>query len=1104
MTTLAGKAILSGADNHPPMLEKYMYDSWKSRMELYMMNRQHGRMILESIENGPLKMERIQLFMQGTLLMKQERECKLYDEFDKFAYKKGESLRDFYLRFSLLLNDMNIYNMKLEQFQVNTKFLNTLPPEWSKFVTDVKLKGDDPIDAINHMMSLLTAVVTSQYPPTNNQLRNSSRPYTSRPSGNNSGKQRTVVCYNCKGEGHMLKQCTKPKRKRDEAWFKDKVLLVQAQANGQILHVEELKFLIDPKVTEAQTIQYVITNNVAYQADDLDTYDSDSDEINSAKISLMANLSHYGFDNLAEKTNAIVIRDSEGTLMLEDESRSKMLQKQKDPMMSENKVNTEPVDYAALNQLSQVFETQFVPQAELSAEEVFWSWNSENSKEPNLSTRPTLVEVPKELPKVSMVNSSLKKLKFHLASFDVVVKEIATTTAITEGTWRFKHTKACFRDEIIPFVKALKDLFNSFDQFLIDELFEVQNVFNQMKYAVERHCVKTNRFQDKMKEVLNENERLFEQAISKDIVNIVVTANVNYAYEHVNEYKRRVTLETEIQKDFIKKECYEKLFKQYTTLKKHCISLEVDTQLEQENFQINNSFSQQSVPSFDQLFEINELKAQSQEKDTIIMKLKERIKSLSGNLKRGKDKKELEEIETINIDLQEKALVITAVKDNLRKLKGKNVVDEVVTLHPIDSELLRICVAPLAPKLQNNRTAHYDYLTNTQEETATLREIVENERLLNPLNTSLDYVYKYNKQIQELLIILKQTCPCINDLGDMMASSPICLLSKASKTKSWLWHRRLSHLNFGEINHLARQGLVRGLPKLKFEKDHLCSACAMGKKAVAAACYTQNRSIVRVRHGKTPYDLLHNKLPDLSFLHLFGTLYYPTNDSENLEKLQPKADIGIFIGYAPTKKAFRIYNRHTRRIVETIHVDFDELTAMASEQSSSGPALHEMTPATISSGLVPKPTSSTPFVPPSRSDWDLLFQPMFDELLTPLPSVDPPTPEVIAPIDEVVAPELAESTISPSSTTVDQDAPSPSKFQTTPETQPPIIPQDVEEDNHDIEVAHIGNDLLFGMPILKVASDQSSSTISSHTIMHPNHQIPQHNSKWTKIIHLTT
>nr|GEW89517.1 hypothetical protein [Tanacetum cinerariifolium] len=193
--------------------------------------------------------------------------------------------------------------------------------------------------------------------------------------------------------------------------------------------------------------------------------------------------------SVIQKTDAIVIHDSEETLMLEDESRSKMLLKQNDPIMSEKKVITKPVDYAALNQLSKDFKTHFVPQTELSAEQAFWSWYSVHFEEPNLYSSTTIVEVPKELPKVSMVNSSLKKLKFHLASFDVVVKERTTTTAITEGTWGFEHTKACFRDEIIPFVKALKELFNSFDQFLIDELTEVQNVINQMEQAVEQHYV---------------------------------------------------------------------------------------------------------------------------------------------------------------------------------------------------------------------------------------------------------------------------------------------------------------------------------------------------------------------------------------------------------------------------------------------------------------------------------------------------------------------------------------------------------------------------------------------------------------------------------------
>nr|GFA74141.1 hypothetical protein [Tanacetum cinerariifolium] len=178
-------------------------------------------------------------------------------------------------------------------------------------VVPVFQKGDDPIDAINHMMLLLIEVVTSQYPPTNNQLRTSSNPHQQATINNRrvtiqpiQGRQNSMIA------GHMSKQCTKPRRKRDEAWFKDKVLLVQAQANGQVLHEEELEFLADPGISETQSTQYVVTNNAAYYADDLDAYDSYCDEINSAKIALMANLSHYGSDNLAEvkELNNIVFK----------------------------------------------------------------------------------------------------------------------------------------------------------------------------------------------------------------------------------------------------------------------------------------------------------------------------------------------------------------------------------------------------------------------------------------------------------------------------------------------------------------------------------------------------------------------------------------------------------------------------------------------------------------------------------------------------------------------------------------------------------------------------------------------------------------------------
>nr|GFB52192.1 hypothetical protein [Tanacetum cinerariifolium] len=167
---------------------------------------------------------------------------------------------------------------------------------------------DDPIDAINHMVSFLTAVVTSRVTiqpiqgRQNSMSTGSSRPFASG-SGGASRRQRVIMCYNCKGEGHMSKQCTKPKRKRDAEWFKDKVLLVQAHANGQVLQEEELEFLADPGTADSSSNQNVVTSNATYQADDLDAYDSDCDELNSAKIALMANLSHYGSDNLAEYMN---------------------------------------------------------------------------------------------------------------------------------------------------------------------------------------------------------------------------------------------------------------------------------------------------------------------------------------------------------------------------------------------------------------------------------------------------------------------------------------------------------------------------------------------------------------------------------------------------------------------------------------------------------------------------------------------------------------------------------------------------------------------------------------------------------------------------------
>ncbi|GKD35194.1 hypothetical protein Tco_1250703 [Tanacetum coccineum] len=394
--------------------------------------------------------------------------------------------------------------------------------------------------------------------------------------------------------------------------------------------------------------------------------------------------------NIIKNTYAIVIPDSEETLMLAEESRSKMLLKQQDPEVIAKKVNTKPVDYAALNKLSQDFEKRFVPQTELSAKQAFWSQNSMNSSDPSPSCTPTKVEVPKELPK--------KEPLPHLS---------------LRARGGFEHTKACFKDEIIPFVKALKDIFNKFDQDLLDELTEVQTVFIQMEQAVEQHRLESKTFEVKMNQVLNENERLLEQVITKDIINIVVNSSVDNASVNMNECQQCLKLETELlnKKDFIEKETYDKLFRSYTTLEKHCISLE------------------------------------SQEKDTVIRKLKERIKSLSGSVKAENVKKDIDEIETINIELEHNVAKLISENENLRNerkhLKSifKDQFDSIKKTRVQSKEHSDSLIGQINAKFVENSdlnaqlqedvfaitelTAHSYYIKHTLEQAAILKEEVE-------------------------------------------------------------------------------------------------------------------------------------------------------------------------------------------------------------------------------------------------------------------------------------------------------------------------------------------------------------------------------------------
>ncbi|GJS19842.1 hypothetical protein Tco_0448474 [Tanacetum coccineum] len=338
MTTLAEFMIVVGAENRPPMLDKVMYNSWESRMLLYIKGKKNGRMMLESIENRPLVYptveedglpfdlyalvnhcqftkdiwERVKLLVKGTELSYQERECKLYNEFDKFTSFKGETLHEYYLRFAQLINDMHTTGMTMQQvqghanevrmmrerypgplalvanYQVQSNSAHSPQPQAefpqldSGLAALVFLPRDDLIACLNKAMAFMTTVVASRFPSTNNQLRTSS----------NLRNQATIQDGRLEKQGLLIVITIRVKgiwqgsalSLRDQGMLhgsRKRYYWLRAQEFGQVLDEEQLAFLADPRITDY-------------------TYDSNCDDKSSAKAVLMANLSSYCAHVLSE------------------------------------------------------------------------------------------------------------------------------------------------------------------------------------------------------------------------------------------------------------------------------------------------------------------------------------------------------------------------------------------------------------------------------------------------------------------------------------------------------------------------------------------------------------------------------------------------------------------------------------------------------------------------------------------------------------------------------------------------------------------------------------------------------------------------------------
>ncbi|GJV07046.1 retrovirus-related pol polyprotein from transposon TNT 1-94 [Tanacetum coccineum] len=830
----------------------------------------------------------------------------------------------------------------------------------SGFAVPVFSPGDDPIACLNKAMAFLTAIASSRFPTTNNQLGTSSNP-------------------------------------RNQATIQDgreKSMLAEAQEARQILDEEQLAFLADlgiptDQVPNSETYLNDMDNQSVHALQDFEQ--TPVMDFTDNEISSDSNIIPYS--QYLQETQQATVQDTnlqervktfEQRLNIDLSSREKMIDSQMDDTIREKLALKEHIDSLKQNLSKQIKEKE-------SLFKTFTVFKNEIDLEKKIK------ELDNIICKVGQSAQTVHMLTKPQAFYDNT------------------HKQALGYQNLFYLKKAQRLKPTLYDGVVLSNTHVAIPVIDDEETLI---------LEEESRSKMSQKAKVPESLVDKQCLDVLLTMinsmswnndSVNVEMQMCDSCEKCLNLDAEL---FKSKQAYNDLLKNYSQLEKHCISLEVSMQLKQEVFQNDDSCVNQNAVEIKEYFEINDLKDRLQDKDKTICKLKATIKSLRENTKEEnvfKDQfdsikqtrvchKEQSDslINKLNLksveNKENKVFVITSLKNDLQKLKGKEIVENVVHIPSattIAPGMFKLDLESLPPRLLQNREVHIDYIRNTQEQANILQEIVEQAKAKQPLDSELGFACTVrfgNDQIARIMgygdyhlrnviisrvyyieglghnlfsvgqfcdadlevVFRKNTCFIQNfegvdllsgsrdtilytiSLDDLLKSSPICLLSKASKTKRWLWNHRLSHLNFSTLNKLAKYGLARGISRLKFQKYHLCLACALGKSKKSS-----HQPKAEDNNQEKLY-LLHMDLCDpmhVAIINGKSLLCYPTNDNEDLGKFDAKADIWIFVGYVPVKKAFKIYNRRTQIITETIHVMFDELTIMASEQFSSGPGL---------------------------------------------------------------------------------------------------------------------------------------------------------------------
>nr|GEX12242.1 integrase, catalytic region, zinc finger, CCHC-type, peptidase aspartic, catalytic [Tanacetum cinerariifolium] len=638
-----------------------------------------------------------------------------------------------------------------------------------------------------------------------------------------------------------------------------------------------------------------------------------------------------------------------------------MVEKDKVPEVIKRKNSNKPIDYVKLNKTYKDFGKRFVPQQELLADEAFWYHMLNPSTKSSIALT-VKIEAPKELPNIILVNESLKKLKLHLANFDKVVKIRTTPNARIEGKWGFEHTKAVFSNEIILFLKSLKDIFNVFDKDLLNEIMEVQTVFDQMDVAVQQSSVDEQRLEIYKIELLLEIDRLLQQIMSQDVLLTVmnfmslIDESVNVERKQNESCDKCFNLEAELLKsqnahnDLLKREIHIEYLK-YTQEQADILRGIVEQVNVKQPFDNALGFSCKHAQRIHELLVY--------------------VRDTCPNA----------------INLSAKKVVVTP-KNKVKKVRfaepltsSSNIIQSLLNAN---SELIcATCKKSMFDGVHD--MCFLDFVKNVNSRAKSAKKH-KKQNIWKPTGHVFTEVGFKWKPTCKTFIIVGNSYPLTMITSANVVSPKKTTFHSVETQKPELKVYNMKPKNVKNVGNYSElmNFVCEFLGTVRFRNDHILKIMGYGDYQLACALGKIKKSSHQPKAEDTNLEKLY-----LLRMDLCGPMHVASiNRKKTLHEFYENVGISHQTSVACTPQQNDVVERQNQTLVEA---------------------------ARIISGLIPYIVSQKPCIPPNIDDWDNLFQHMFDEYFNPLTIT-------VSPVLVAAAPRAVDLVDSLVSTSIDQEA----------------------------------------------------------------------------------